>query len=1102
MPKQNHQITRFDKGLILDIAKEDLAEGLAVKNTRNCLFTSFGDLRGYPAEVSANVTVSSAPKYAGVHQFSDGQKVFFIDGTNLKYFTQRAPNVKGSPTVTTISISTWNVDANKITVQQRLDSLFMGTGSAANNTSKWIGYNKHTQFGSAGSDSVIAVDDSECYSPSNLTNDNLAFPNGIGVVHTAGKSFMISSGSAKIFKFNGVTLENESLPYFFAPKIIANDSVSGYFWIYDSFNSNLYRVKDDFTIEARLTIGGLPEDGMEIHDICVIDNRIYFSRSEPVTMKGGMENRLWSISRISAGNTAVSATNHSFSMIENGTIAPAYEYPGPISSWALFYDYQLPVRCLFENNGKCSVIAYLDGQGQVRSRPDTGLREGVEFTEYTPSRGRGWIYTDGTTTSNTVSAVSGATNVIVFHIDATINDSSVLTKANFALLNEVLNDSTKVYNGYDLQVAGSSVELLSLDGDDVKRIRFTKPSTTTPRVLGSMMITTLSAFASNEITKPVAGYISGSNYFFSSGSGVPKVGNLSSSGSLSNITTSQQSMVLTPYPGGFSEKDKGYFYKLSLLYDGFQESPLSNPVSTVADENGLGYSLTINLPTANLSRRASHLNIYRSKGDAVTPEEFYRLVDTISLAQDFATATVGGSTVRIITYLDLKDDFELGSSFETNAGIPENMIDTNINYGLSAVVDDFMFVADCSHPRIPDAKYMLFRSNPLQFSVFNWEINVLRLPTVPIAMVEFSNRIFVFDQKQCFVINPIQLTIDNHIVGLGAINKESVKITPYGLVVAGLDAMRLYTGGQPEIMTQDITLPEPTYHKGLQDSSYLDAKFSAIDSNTLSGTLSGSITTFGGGSAAAYDVEVYNPESTFISTRDVDGSGNWSYGTSRQADGMYRFVLVNATPAHLPTPNPNLYIDGDNFMGDYKSLAQYGTKHHVVFSYDDTMLHFIAQAYSGTMIYSYDMISQSWSRLFKPSFAVERLVEQNNNALLAFTGNGSFYLFNKVQPDGGTITRRNIPYFVNLKPFDGQDANIDKWYYELRMDIRGDNPTVYGKINNGSFVSLGSAAGSGGKITYTIPSELRQGKTLEIAIESQAEIKSISLIYRPKIVRS
>ena len=260
--------------------------------------------------------------------------------------------------------------------------------------------------------------------------------------------------------------------------------------------------------------------------------------------------------------------------------------------------------------------------------------------------------------------------------------------------------------------------------------------------------------------------------------------------------------------GGFVDNTvmSRLYYRCSFIYDGIQESALSDRVvidNIQESDDEKPVEIQIKIPLS-ISRRITHLNIYRAMSLISNVEEgFYRLVESIPLNTTF---TIDAGT-WVIAYTDRKDLGRLGPTFESSAGLPEALRNTIPNYGLSVMLNDRLYVADCWHPDVDDARLFLFRSNRYAVNIFNWPEENIRLPETPVAMEEFSNRLFVFTKSSCIVVNPESMYVERVFDGIGALGRNAVAKTPSGLYVAGRNHAYIFTGVDRQVISDPIEAP-------------------------------------------------------------------------------------------------------------------------------------------------------------------------------------------------------------------------------------------------------------------------------------------------------
>ena len=225
-----------------------------------------------------------------------------------------------------------------------------------------------------------------------------------------------------------------------------------------------------------------------------------------------------------------------------------------------------------------------------------------------------------------------------------------------------------------------------------------------------------------------------------------------------------------------------YFYKYSLTYDGYQESPLVAPDTgtnsfLATNTNQIQFDFSIDTE-ANLSRRVSHVNFYRayspSGADALVEETPYRYLKRVDLDSSW-----GGTGT-----LEFKDNGITSSSYESITGINEVVGNTSISYSVSTEGNDFHFVAGGTQADIGDAKNYIFKSKPFKYSVFDWSVDFLILPEPPTALRFFNGRLYAFGRSSVYKIEPNNFYIEDTYYGAGCVNKGSVVVTEQAMYFA------------------------------------------------------------------------------------------------------------------------------------------------------------------------------------------------------------------------------------------------------------------------------------------------------------------------------
>jgi hypothetical protein len=235
-----------------------------------------------------------------------------------------------------------------------------------------------------------------------------------------------------------------------------------------------------------------------------------------------------------------------------------------------------------------------------------------------------------------------------------------------------------------------------------------------------------------------------------------------------------------------------YFWKTSLTYDEYQESPLGDSfTNTNAASKNYDIVITLTNPTTTWSKRVSHLNLYRADGGSgVAPTGFYRLVKSIKLDADWAAS--GNNFTYHYT-----DEGTALASYEALNGISEVIDDTLPNYSLSTQLNNHHYIANCFHADIDEATNYLFKSLPYNFNQFDWTLDLLRLPTVPTALAAFQGRVYAFGENNTYRIEPNSLYIEDTFEGVGCIGPDAVVVTEYGMCFADKNNIYLHDGRQP-----------------------------------------------------------------------------------------------------------------------------------------------------------------------------------------------------------------------------------------------------------------------------------------------------------------
>jgi len=244
--------------------------------------------------------------------------------------------------------------------------------------------------------------------------------------------------------------------------------------------------------------------------------------------------------------------------------------------------------------------------------------------------------------------------------------------------------------------------------------------------------------------------------------------------------------------GDYFLSNNNYHYKISLIYDGYQEGPLSDG-TWIYNDSVTRSLLSVSIKLAQYSKRLSHVCIYRKDSGF----DLYKLVKEIKT--DTAWSFSDGAYK-----VTVNDDGELGASYEARTGMSELLDTIQLKYGMSTKIDGYLFAADCSHKRIKKSSNLIFRSRPGMFSVFDYVRDYLTLDSKPTALANFNGRLYAFDANTIYRINQQNLAIEDFYEGVGCINKDAIIVTEYGMFFADKNGAYFHDGSQPIKISQPI----------------------------------------------------------------------------------------------------------------------------------------------------------------------------------------------------------------------------------------------------------------------------------------------------------
>ena len=261
--------------------------------------------------------------------------------------------------------------------------------------------------------------------------------------------------------------------------------------------------------------------------------------------------------------------------------------------------------------------------------------------------------------------------------------------------------------------------------------------------------------------------------------GVNALNQYPSSSSMFGIETPVESGGADTWSGKTCNK---VFYMASLIYDGYQESPLISTRNSVFNATGINQTISVETRINDnflLSDRVTSVAIYRATSthqDNTEPDTLYRFIQEIPLYQFNHNATNGYQTFSVV------DTGDAESTYEAINGVSEKIYDIALNYSVNTQQNGFHFVSNANHMQIPDCENYLFRSQPGKFSIFDWTKDFCQLPFVPTSLKGFMGKVYCFSPNQTAVVNPESLFIEDVIEGVGCINSKTILVTDAGMI--------------------------------------------------------------------------------------------------------------------------------------------------------------------------------------------------------------------------------------------------------------------------------------------------------------------------------
>ena len=800
MPKELFEVKAFESGIYYNPDDRDMPDDAAVYSENIDPYGQEGSLRAIHADATPIIAGVKATRMATIND--DGtHRMVFVDDSDGDIM--KVDDVHGSPALDSLEDGSFITSGEIPALQVNNKEVHMGLGKTRD--PKWVGIIPHGHFGAA-APSGLQIEDAELKKPS-------PFPLMHKVITDSSNTYVygIQENGNYVYKLEVSTgkLIKRSKHFFTATRAMCLSS-DGNLWVVDNVSSTLHLIKidtEDMDIFIDVVFTGI---AVTMTDIIENGSYIWFAigKSDNTGQDSNwLFNKLKSAFINAAGSQALTnKTPYKGSNHTNGTTVADGTWRWEGESAAANDDqisvtYVVPNICLFNGIGSTEWVGIVARiavvNDQWSSTPDEGKPEFYASSGTTPAVGsyaavsghitnvdKGWIlliikdnYTAGAVLDGTSAKVHAFNSDVDTSLSLGAFAHSVNQNTETSYLTVAFQHSTAAYTKFWVHTK------VGVNGN------------------GALLNSEQSSYSQANLHIDNAQISAdGSEWNIFSKEDVEQWAKKSGT---SNATAFKQSQVnFTNFAlSGVTSAGTGHekqFYAVSFLYDGYQESPLS-PWSMYDPANTQQITFTLRIYASGLSKRITHVNIYRSNGtgDSV-PTGFFRLVDSISTKYGWSETAQSHTSPNWGNYYekDFIDNRDDGSSYEARVGISEAIDNTLPKYGLSAKVNNYLYIADCSHIDIDNATNYLFKSRPFNFDQFNWARDSLLLPSKPTALESFNGRLYAFTENKIYVINPDGMYIEDTVDGVGCIHQNLVKATDIGMCFMDKNSVYLHDGNQ------------------------------------------------------------------------------------------------------------------------------------------------------------------------------------------------------------------------------------------------------------------------------------------------------------------
>ena len=782
MPKDVLEIKAFESGNIYNADDRDIPNDSAVYSENIDPYAQSGSLMAIQADATAILASVDAKRMAMINN-NDTHQLVYIDNSD-GYLKQVADVYAGSPAISNLEAS--DLGAGTIpAIQTNNKEVHIGLGKVKN--VKWVGNIPHKQFGGS-VPSGLQSEKAELTAPS-------PFPNMHAVVNDATNTYVygIQQNGNYVYKFEastGVLVRRSE--YFFSETEAICLASDGNLWVADIASTNFTILKIDpdnmDVITSRVVTGTTG-----VTDMMQSGNTLWLARGNAQTSQC-----LWSVSLTNLATSASSTAANNKYLYTGVSQTSINTSQG---DWAS------------NETTRIEVVISTPKLPLIRVTGDTnyiGIATSVQPSENLSGYARFYYanndddYIGGNTGSGSSNAKGSirwfchvvrdtypsGTKMESFGTDGRVLAFSEDFNQTYDKVYLIKQDTNSTYLNWVQE--GSSTSVSQLYRQNKLAYNHTKNTV----IDGSRI-----SIANNiDIEDAILDETSNSYNVFS-GAGQIRWAS-GASGSLAIKAEGEVKLTVTDNASVDGNINPGYdhFYATSFTYDGYQESPLSSWThidNGAITENAL--NVKMDLFVSNLSKRVTHINLYRSSasnGTTSQPSGFFRLVKSVSiksgwLATDTDTSNPDWGNYYSKTVVDSGESY---ASYESRTGISEALTSTLPKYSLSAKINNFLYITGCSHPDIDDATNYLFKSRPFNYDQFNWARDFLLLPNKATAMESFNGRLYVFSDTETYIINPDGMYIEDTLNGIGCRNQNGVVSSELGICFIDKNSIYFHDG--------------------------------------------------------------------------------------------------------------------------------------------------------------------------------------------------------------------------------------------------------------------------------------------------------------------